>query len=113
MSRCKGPFKSMFLQLFTGTNMEGDNPEYNLDSSDWHVRYREPVREFNAIRTAAIDLCKNDITHELFGLTYKDLMDMDYPTFSHFKKVIQDMARQKHEAVKSMKSELEDKTKKG
>ena len=103
----------MFLQIFTGTNLHSENREYNLQSSDWHVIYREPVREFNAIRTAVIELCKSDITHELFGLTYMDLMNMDYPTFSNFKKVITDLAIQKNETVKSIQQETDLLNKKG
>jgi len=84
---------------------EGD-PSYDFSNPGWHVVYRDPPSSFNAIRDGAIDLCKNDITHELFGLNYIDLMDMDYSTFSRIKKVIYELAKQKSEQVKAMQEGL-------
>lgn len=113
MSMCKGPFKSLYLQIFSDTIMQKDNPEYNFNSSDWNVIYREPHPDLRAIQNSVIDLCKRDITHELFGLTYVDLMEMDYPTFSRLRKTILELCKEKQEEIKNIKENILSKNKEG
>ena len=106
MSRCSGPFKSMFLQIFTGICLYEGDPNYDLSSNDWHVVYREPPDSLGAIVNRVIELCKHDVTHELFGLTYVDIMNMTYTEFSRIRKVVYELAKQKQETIKSLQNEI-------
>lgn len=103
----KGPFKSLYLRIFTGTNMYKDNKEYDLDSSNWHLAYRPLHPEILAIQDSVIDLCKRDVTHELFGLTYTDLMDLDYPTYIRLRTTIIDICKEKEDKIRDMKKTME------
>lgn len=42
-----------------------------------------------------IRLLKTDITYELFGFTYKDLMNLDLPTFNKISKVIEELVEER------------------
>jgi hypothetical protein len=107
MDRSRGPFKSLYLRVFTGTNMFRDDSDYDLESSNWHVVYRPQCPELEAIEASVIDLCKRDITHEVFGFTYKDLMELDYPTYVKLRRIIVDMSREKEERVNELKKNME------
>ena len=106
MNMCKGPFKSLYLQLFSGMAMYKEAPQYNLETQDWNVIYREPHENLTAIQDTVIDLCKHDVTHEIFGLTYCDLMELDYPTFSKLKKVIHELCKEKAESAKAAETKF-------
>jgi len=102
----KGPFKSLYLQVLSGIALHNGEIGYNLDAHNWHVVHRDPHPNLTAIQDTVIDLCKRDLTHELFGLNYVTLMDMDYPTFSKLKKVILELCKSKEESLKTMKDNM-------
>ena len=56
----------------------------------------------------ALDLCENELTHQFFGLTFNDLMQLDPASFEKIEKRVYDFARRQAEKMPaSLKKELD------
>lgn len=62
-----------------------------FNSPYWFIQYKEPVGDVEFYEDRVLDLLQRSITHELFGLSYWDLMNMELPTFNKVRKRILDI----------------------
>lgn len=83
------------LKLYTLSHYDNKSGNINFSSPYWHIKYRPPPREIDYWVHAAIELCKTDVTHELFGLSFADLLEMDVATFKQISKVIKEIRKER------------------
>lgn len=97
MSYAVGYNKSLHLQLLTTSHFNRGKEGYDFNSPYWNIEYRKPDGHITYYEDMVIDLLKRDVTHELFGLNYWDLVRLDIPTFNRIRKEILDIciAREK------------------
>lgn len=94
----------MQLQLFTESRFHKKDTRYQFTSPNWFIAYKDPGWTIDRYENMVLDLLQRSITHELFGLSFWDLMYMELPTFNKVRKRIldisekQDAMRQKAEA---------------
>lgn len=91
ISRAKGFNKSMELQLFTESRFHKTDRRYSFYSPTWYISFKESLGYLYQYEDRVLDLLQRSITHELFGLSYWDLMEMDLPTFNKVRKRILDI----------------------
>lgn len=75
--------------------MNKDNPDYNFNDPCWHLKYRPRPAKITMYEDEAIALSKRDVTRELFGLSYSDLMEMEIPMFHKINKQINDIIEER------------------
>lgn len=108
ISKNKGFNKSLHLQLFSDSRFHKKDRRYRFNNPNWHISYKEPDGTLDQYENRVIDLLQRSVTHELFGLSYWDLMNMDLPTFNKIRNRILDICQKQDE----MKNQLEKEQKK-
>jgi hypothetical protein len=81
----------MELQLFTESRFHKTDRRYSFYSPTWYISFKESLGYLYQYEDRVLDLLQRSITHELFGLSYWDLMEMDLPTFNKVRKRILDI----------------------
>lgn len=56
----------------------------------------------------ALNLAKMGTPYKLFGLTFKDLLNMDYPTFSDIDEACREEQTRKNKTMEEVKDELDE-----
>lgn len=105
ISKNEGFNKSFHLQLFTDSRFHKADKRYRFNNPNWHISYKEPGGNLDQYENRVIDLLQRSVTHELFGLSYWDLMNMDLPTFNKIRNRILDICQKQDE----LKNQLEKK----
>ena len=84
-----GPSRSLMLQLYTRSHTAALNKDQTINFNDpwWHIQWREK-RTVSYWLDSAIDLCKTDITHDLFGCGLADLLAMSVEEFTKLSNTI-------------------------
>nr|DAG42853.1 MAG TPA: hypothetical protein [Bacteriophage sp.] len=108
VSSHEGFNKSFHLQLFTDSRFHRSDKRYRFNNPNWHISYKEPGSNLDQYENRVIDLLQRSVTHELFGLSYWDLMNMDLPTFNKIRNRILDICQKQDE----MKNQLDKEQKK-
>ena len=90
-----------------------DDPFWNQSSSAWKITLEHPLHPSDSSGpdywlNRVLDLCENELTHQYFGLTFKDLMQMDVSTFTKIEKRVSDLAKRQSERMSpELKKELQ------
>jgi len=90
-----------------------DEPWWGKTRTDWKLAVEHPYASNDSIlpdywMDRALDLCENELTHQFFGLTFTDLMQLDPATFEKIEKRVYDYARRQAEKMPaSLKKELD------
>lgn len=97
MGYAVGYNKSFHLQLLTTAHFHDKDDSYDFNSPSWNIEYKQPDKHITYYEDMVIDLLKRDVTRELFGMNYWDLVRLDIPTFNRIRKEILDIcvAREK------------------
>lgn len=90
INRARGFNKSLEFQLFSESRYHKQDRRYSFHSPTWFISYKEPSFLYQ-YEDRVLDLLQRSITHELFGLSYWDLMAMDLATFNRVRKRILDI----------------------
>lgn len=61
----------------------------------------DPI-DFNYWRKRVLRLCKYEITHQNFGLSYTDLMKLDTATFEEIEKAIYEVIEETNKQTKNL-----------
>lgn len=80
---------------------------WNKDHSDWKITIEHPLESKDSATPdywmdRALDLCEQEATHEVFGLTFNDLMGLDPATFEKIEKRVYDYERREAERQKPL-----------
>ena len=67
----------------------------NYTSPYWYLKWRPLKSQLDFWLDQAIELCKTDITHELFGLSLVDLLNMDVRTFLRVSREIMEIRKER------------------
>lgn len=97
------------LDLYTRSHYDNRSGNINFRSPYWHIIQRPPSRALDHWLNAAIELCKTDVTNELFGLSFADLLEMDVATFRKIEEVIKEIRKERER----QREEIQNETKKG
>ena len=92
--------KSLHLQLFTESRFHKKDRRYRFNNPNWYISYKDPLGSLDQYEDRVLDLLQRSVTHELFGLSYWDLMQMELPTFNKVRKRILEIC-QKQEEIKN------------
>ena len=90
-----------------------DDPFWGQSNSPWKVVLEHPLHPAESSGPdywldRVLDLCESEITHQYFGLTFNDLMQMDPATFTKIEKRVHDLARRQSERMSpELKKELQ------
>lgn len=94
--------KSLHLQLFTDSRFHKTDKRYRFNNPNWHISYKEPSGILDQYENRVLDLLQRSVTHELFGLSYWDLMYMDLPTFNKIRNRILEICQKQEEMKKQL-----------
>lgn len=93
------------LSLYTRSHFGKKDGKINFRNPYWHIAYSPPPRELDHWLNAAIELCKTDVTNELFGLSFADLLAMDVESFRKVSVVIKEIRKEREVQREKMKTE--------
>lgn len=88
LSKCNGLFKNIYLRIFSDSHFHKDDKAFNFASPYWHIKYIEPRIDLSTYIDRVFNICRLDITMELYGLSFLDLLELDLPTFERLEREI-------------------------
>ena len=107
MSKIKGVNKNVKLNLITEAILFKDDKRYDFDDPLWHHKYFEASNFRTSRAVQVLNILQILETREIFGLTYRDLMDMDAQVFDYACEKIKSLseARIEKQRIQEMKDE--------
>ena len=91
---------------------QGDMSPYKVNL--WHSPVPEGYNKPTAYMDRALDLCEYEMTHDNYGLTFKDLMELDLTTFEEIEQRVHEQAKARQGKIEQLTSfeDVEKKSKK-
>lgn len=78
----------MYFRIFSESHFHNSDKAYDFTSPYWHIKYIEPRIDLSTYMDRVFAICRLDITMELYGLSFLDLLELDLPTFERLEKEI-------------------------
>ena len=109
---CNPKIRTYFLNLLTDSIIyrSGDKPNFN--DFLWNVRPPSLSYEITFFEDMVFNLIQYDITHDLFGLSYNDVMNLDFATFAVIKRHVEEIAKRRTEQSKRTEEQMASEQKK-
>jgi len=94
------------LKLYTESYFKKDNPSVNFKSPYWYCLWQDPPHGLRYWIERVIELCKTDVTHDLFGLSFADLLEMDVVTFNQLARVIEEIRKERSKQRDALEEQI-------
>ena len=72
------------------------------------IRYRPEENPVNQYHRRAASLCRYGIVMEYYGLSYKDLMELDFDTFENIENEVKQIAEDRAKAGRNRENDLKE-----
>lgn len=95
--------RNIKINLVTEAFFRKGNPLYNLNDSE---HYGQADRKLLPTVARVLDILRMPDSREVFGLTYRDLMEMDDPTLTYIYDVVSELYDKRVEAQKQQEQAL-------
>ena len=102
----------LFRNLTRRALLAQDEPWWSKTRTDWKLAVEHPYAANDNIlpdywMDRALDLCENELTHQFFGLTFTDLMQLDPASFEKIEKRVHDFSKRQAERISSQTKDLD------